>query len=323
MSIHRAGLGALAAVLWASAAVAATLQVGTGKAFTTIQEAANAADPGDTIEIFAGTYDKGATFTDDNLVIRIAPGQATWSARIKGAVSGKGIFVIKGDNVTVEGLRFNSAIVPDGNGAGIRQEGANLTVRNCYFHSNEMGILATPVAGSEGALTVTGSTFTRTRSRKSGSLGHGIYAVGGVTQLTVSGSTLNRGTKGHYIKSRAAQNVLTSNTIDDSNGSASYLIDISEGGAATITDNQLTKGAEAENCCTAIAYGPEMYKGVSYQNPPGLVLVTNNRFTNKRASSVNFVNNMSSPVNPVALQGNIMTAVAGTIVPLKGAGTVE
>jgi len=31
--------------------------------------------------------------------------------------------------------------VPDKNGAGIRQEGAGLTVRNCFFHDNEDGIL--------------------------------------------------------------------------------------------------------------------------------------------------------------------------------------
>lgn len=323
MTILDRGAAALLIGLWAPAAVAATLEVGEGKAFATIQAAANAANPGDTIDIFPGTYTSGATFTDGNLLIRIAPGEKRWSAKIKGPVSGKAIFVIKGRNVTVDGLRFDSAIVPDGNGAGIRQEGANLTVRNCYFYANEMGILATPVAGSEGPLTVTGSTFTYTRSRKAGSLGHGLYAVGGVTRLTVSRSTFNRGTAGHYIKSRAAENIITKNTINDSRGQASYLIDLSEGGSATITDNIMTKGAEAQNCCVAIAYGAEMYKGPSYQNPPGPVLIQNNRFTNQRASTVYFVNNTSSPANPVTLRGNVFIAEAGTIVPLKGPGTVE
>jgi hypothetical protein len=319
---HRGAL-ALLLSLCASTAAAATLQVGVGKPFTTIQAAANAANPGDIIEIFAGTYSKGAKFLDDNLLIRLAPGQKKWAARIKGPVDGKGIFIIKGNNATVEGLRFDSAIVPDGNGAGIRQEGGNLTVRNCYFAANEMGILATPVPGAEGPLTVTGSTFTNTRSRKAGSIGHGLYAVGGVTRLSVSGSTFTKGTAGHYIKSRAADNRITGNTINDSLGEASYLIDVSEGGTATIADNIMTKGAEAQNCCTAIAYGAEMYKGASYQNPAGPVLIQNNRFTNKRASTVNFVNNLSTPVNPVVLRGNVLVAEAGTILPLKGAGTVE
>lgn len=317
------GLAAIAFALGGAAASAATLQVGAGKTYTTIAAAAAAANPGDTIEIFAGTYTAGAVFDDDDLTIRIAAGQAKWSVRISGAINGKGIFIIKGDNVTVDGLRFDNAVVPDGNGAGIRQEGANLTVRNSYFYGNEMGILATPLAGSEGPLTVIGSTFTNTRSRKSGSIGHGVYAIGRVTQLNVSGSTFLRGTKGHYIKSRALTSVITGNTIDDTNGSASYLIDISEGGAATIANNVMVKGAKAQNCCNAIAYGPEMHKGGDFANPPGPVLVENNRFTNKRASTVNFVNNMSSPVNPVTLRGNVFIAEAGTIVPLKGAGTVE
>ena len=44
------------------------------------------------------------------------------------------------------------------NGAGIRQEGANLTVRYCYFHDNEDGILANAVTGSN---QIPLSTFSR------------------------------------------------------------------------------------------------------------------------------------------------------------------
>jgi len=42
----------------------------------------------------------------------------------------------------------------------------------------------------------------------------------------------------------------------------------------TITGNTLTKGVNASNCCVAISYGEEMYKGVTYQNAPGPVLVS-------------------------------------------------
>ena len=31
--------------------------------------------------------------------------------------------------------------MPDQNGAGIRYEAGDLTINDCYFHDNEMGIL--------------------------------------------------------------------------------------------------------------------------------------------------------------------------------------
>jgi hypothetical protein len=42
----------------------------------------------------------------------------------------------------VEWIEFSECQVPDENGAGIRQEGNDLTVRHCYFHHNQNGILA-------------------------------------------------------------------------------------------------------------------------------------------------------------------------------------
>ena len=55
------------------------------------------------------------------------------------AADGKAIWVIKGDRVTVDNLEFSGTRVPSHNGAGIRAEGAGLTIRNCRFHHNEMG----------------------------------------------------------------------------------------------------------------------------------------------------------------------------------------
>ena len=58
------------------------------------------------------------------------------------AAEGKAIWVIKGNNTRVANIEFSGAKVRDKNGAGIRQEGINLTVMGCYFHDNENGILA-------------------------------------------------------------------------------------------------------------------------------------------------------------------------------------
>lgn len=328
MAIHHArAVGAAIFLLLSGVsgtASAAILEVGATKAYTTLAAAASAARAGDTIHVFAGTYTLGAVFTADDLTIRLAPAQAVNSARISGVVNSKGIFNIKGSRNTVIGLRFNNARVTDGNGAGIRLDGGDLTVRDCYFSGNEMGILSTPALGREGYLTVETSTFNSTESKATGHIGHSIYTGDSRTlALTVSNSKFYRTNVGHYIKSRSPATIITGNLIDDSSGKASYLIELPQGGAATISGNTLTKGAQPSNCCIAISYGTEMYKGASFQNAGGAVSIANNRFTNKAPYSVYFVNNVSTPVNPVALTANTLIATGGPIVALRGEGTVS
>ncbi|MGH8645852.1 MAG: right-handed parallel beta-helix repeat-containing protein, partial [Gammaproteobacteria bacterium] len=118
------------------ASQAAVLEVGPGKKYAKPSEAANAAGDGDVIEIMAGTYMYDvAIWAQNDLTIRGVGGRAHLQA--DGAAAGeKAIWVIEGDNVTIENIEFSGARVRDRNGAGIRQEGTNVTIRNCYFHHN-------------------------------------------------------------------------------------------------------------------------------------------------------------------------------------------
>ena len=321
MRLNRIVVAAALAV-GAVQAHAATLEVGSGKRYTSLSAAASAAASGDTVIVYPGTY-SGATWYDSNLTIRRATGTSAGSVVVTGkAVGDKGLFLVKGSNVTIDGLRFVGARSTAGNGAGIRQEGLNLTVRNSSFYNNEMGILATPYPTKGGSLTIANSSFDYHKSRVSGHIGHSVYG-NSLDRMTVTGSKFTRNFVGHYVKSRAGTTVVTGNTIDDTNGSASFLIDLPEGGGATVANNILVKGASASNCCITIAYGFEMYKGRSYQNSPGTVSIRDNRFTNKRASTVTFATNKSTPVNQLVLYGNKLTALAGSIKTLSGAGSVN
>ncbi len=312
-----------AAFLGASAASGATLEVGVGQAYTTLGAAAVAARDGDTVNIHPGTYTQGAVWSANGLTLQAASGAKLGSVVIKGAVNNKGIFDIKGDDATVIGLEFEYAKVGDANGAGIRSEGHNITVRNCEFYANEMGILITAVAGHQGgSVTVDASIFDMNGTKRSGYIGHAVYA-NYVGSVSVTNSTFKREIIGHYIKSRALSTYIHDNHIDDTSGSASYLINIPQGGSADIQNNVLIKGAKAANCCIAISYGEEMYKGATYQNAPGPVMIANNPFTNLSPHGVYFVKNASTPANPVALVGNVLTAKAGSIIPLIGPGTVQ
>ena len=101
---------------------------------------------GDTVSIQAALYDndKQVTWKKNNLLLKGIGGQPTLKAGsliANDANNGKGIFVIAGNNTTVENIAFTNAKAKDNNGAGIRQEGSNLIVRHCLFDGNEMGIL--------------------------------------------------------------------------------------------------------------------------------------------------------------------------------------
>ena len=323
MSVALCACSLAACTLSIGHARAATLQVGAGRTYTRLATAAAAARNGDTVIIYPGVYTQGAVWTANALTLEAAPGARLGAVVIRGAVNRKGIFDIKGDDVTVIGLEFEYARVGDANGAGIRAEGHNLTVRGCEFYANEMGMLITPIVGKQGGIVaIDASVFAGNGTTRRGYIGHAIYG-NYIGALSVTNSTFRTGVIGHYIKSRALRNYVHGNTIDDTNGTASYLIDIAQGGSADIGNNVLIKGANADNCCIAISYGEEMRKGGVYVNPPGPVTITQNQFTNRSAHGVYFVHNASSPFNPVVLTRNTLTAAAGTIIPVLGPGTMK
>lgn len=117
------------------------LRVGPRRKITSSAAAAQIARDGDVIEIDAGDYpDDVATWPQSGLVIRAVGGRARLLST-RATAEGKGIFVVKGDQVVVENIEFSGARVPHRNGSGIRHEGGKLTVRNCLFERNEMGLL--------------------------------------------------------------------------------------------------------------------------------------------------------------------------------------
>jgi hypothetical protein len=129
-------------LLFATYASAAVLQVGPGQQYATPCAAIAAATPGDTIQVdAAGKYAGDVCGWNTNGLTIIG---VNGRPRIEAAgrsFDGKAIWVIAGDNTTVENIELFGAAMPSHNGASIRQEGANLTVRKCYIHGNEVGIL--------------------------------------------------------------------------------------------------------------------------------------------------------------------------------------
>jgi hypothetical protein len=250
------------------AAESAVYYVGAGMPYESPSEVAAVARDGDTVEIEAGTYPGDvAVWHQNNLTLRGVGGRAHLAADGRSA-EGKAIWVIKGDNTVVENVEFSGAQVADRNGAGIRLEGANLTIRDCYFHHNENGLLTGGNPNSE--VTIEHSVFAY--NGYGDGYTHNMY-VGRIAKFTLRFSYSHHADAGHLVKSRAEENyILFNRLVDGRDGNSSYLIDLPNPGQARIVGNELQQGEDAENWT--------MVRSVQD------TVVLNNTFVNERGNGV-------------------------------------
>lgn len=281
------------------------LKVGPGRTYSIPSDVAAIVADGDTIQIDAGEYIGDASvWYPDNLYIHGVGGYA--HIRANGVYAqGKGTWVIKGNNTTVENIEFSEASVPDENGAGIRQDGGTIRIRNCYFHNNENGILGGDGGGKmiieycEFGYNGFGDGYT-----------HNMY-ISGPDTFILRYSYSHHAKIGHNLKSRAKVNFIEYNRImDEEQGTASYAIDIPNGGLTYIIGNLIQQGPNTDNS-TIISYGAE---GLS--NPNSNLYMINNTVVNDRGSG-NFVYVQSGA--EATIQNNIF-AKSGTV--LSGTGNL-
>jgi len=254
-------------------------KVGPNSTYATPANIASLVSNGDTIGMEPTEYlgkDACVIWRKNNLLIKGEDGMAHMKAN--GAhVEGKGIWVVKGDHVVVENIEFSDASVPDKNGAGIRLEGNGLTVRSCYFHDNENGILG----GSSGNVVIKSSEFAR--NGYGDGYSHNIY-INHAKSLTLKYCFLHNANVGHEIKSRAHQNYIHYNWIGNRDGNGSRSIDLPNGGLAIVLGNVIEQGPNTSNS-TLLGYGCE---GLS-NDPPHSLFVVNNTMVNNRQGGVTFV----------------------------------
>lgn len=290
----------------ATPGIARTLQVGPQLEMKLPSAAAAVAKDGDKVVIEQGEYADCAIWRANNLVIE---GKGDVVIRDK-VCEDKAIFVTKGANITVRGIEFAHARSSHKNGAGIRGEGANLTVEASRFTDNENGILTGADAHSR--IFIRASVFTL-NGKCDPDCAHGIY-IGTVELLQVTNSVFLQQNVGHHIKSRALRTELVGNTIKDGPvGTASFSVDIPDGGALVMRGNVIEKGPKSENHLAAISIAEE-----SKRNPAGELTIERNAFVNAMPQSTTFVRNQSTAA--ARLVGN---KLGGSVVPLTGPGTVQ
>src|SRR5215831_5989120 len=172
----------------------------------------------------------------------------------------------------VENLELSAARGPHRNGSGIRGEGIGLTVRGCYLHDNEAGLLAG--GGPESEIVVERSELAANGFGDGQS--HNVYIVS-AKSFTLRASYSHHTRVGHNVKSRAATTyVLYNRIMDEVSGSSSYAIDLCAGGLAFVIGNLLQKGVRAESS-TLVAFGAEGLSGLT-----DALYVVNNTMVNDR-----------------------------------------
>jgi hypothetical protein len=260
-------------------APAATLKVGPHQAFAKPSQAIQAAKDGDTIEIEAGVYPGDvATIRANQLTIRgVGNGRVKLPANGKDA-GGKAIWVVVGSDLTVENIEFSGVRVRDRNGAGLRPEGKNLTVRNCRFFDCENGIL-----GGNGEMLFEGCEFEHCGPVADPAT-HSLYIGERCTKLIFRHNYSTDVIQGHLLKSRAKESWLLYNRLTDEHGSGSAVADFPNGGVVVVIGNVLHKGARGNNS-RVIAYGME---GIKHQRN-ALCVVNNTMVYDHRHTSACFV----------------------------------
>ena len=162
----------LVLLAFAGTSGAATLVVGPGETYATIQSAVNAAAEGDVIEVREGTYNEDVFVNaTNNLTLTSVDGPGL--AVVQGVNAETGVFTINSDlGVTIDGF----AILPGaGNGYGIYHYGGS-PVNPVAITNNRMeGFSSYGFYGSWGYMTGTTFTFTGNTMRECST---GIYVYG-------------------------------------------------------------------------------------------------------------------------------------------------
>jgi parallel beta-helix repeat protein len=174
-------------------------------AFQTIQSAVNAAEPGDKIEIFGGTYKEAVSVSTPGLTLFGAPGR---DIRIRNPGSAMNGFTVGSPHgPSLDGFRLSNVTVSGFVGDGVSLTRvtdfvlSHVTARN----NGEYGLF--PVLSAHGVIQ---------DSTASGSNDTGIY-VGQSTNILVQGNSVSNNTNGIEIENstyvRATFNTVHHNTV--------------------------------------------------------------------------------------------------------------
>ena len=295
--------------------------VGATRTYTLPSQVRNLVADNDTVYLDGGTYLNDATkWTKKNLkFIGLGTGSNRSILRHTGDIAnGKGIFVFETpgicDNPYLENIVFDGAQVSDangGNGAGIRFQANNITIKNCLFVNCQNGILE-----GNGSVTTSNVTILDSEFENNGyqlpndpthsGYEHHIYISASADTLLVRNSYFHhpRG-QANSIKTRAQRSYILYNLIDEgATGYGSWELNIAQGGMNVIIGNVFIQGPAGAN------HGIIGYDAAT--NPLEDFYFVNNTVINQYAGNIKYFNTVpSSGINTFKIYNNIFASVPG------------
>jgi hypothetical protein len=310
----------------------ATLTVGPGEQYSTIQAAVAASQNGDVIDVEAGTYTNNFAIISTSITLQ-AVGGVVNMVETEPPPNLKGMLTVgtstSAPDVTINGFEISGVAIPakdGGNGAGIRYQSGNLTLNDDWFHNNQDGLLATPFVQGTGSITINDSEFGFNGTGTGQT--HNMY-IGMVDSFTITNSYIHDADAGMEIQSRAENNTIEDNRIFDNDSTASYSISLPNGGDDIVSGNIIEKGLNSENHTTMIAFmqAPGTETPPDFSNDQGhwansSLLVSDNTFINDLTSSTHAVWDDSATPVPVTLSDNSFWNVSPATAAL-GSATVS
>lgn len=220
-----------------------------GKEFLSLQEAKSSIKDGSLIYIKAGIYTEGIYIKANNIEI-IGEDNVIFD---DAAVNGKAALVLTGDNVLVESIECRNMHVRDKNGACIRFEGKNLTLRDIYAHDSQSGVMT---SRNNGFVNIEHSRFERLGGKGTGrGYAHGVYIKAKSLYIKNSIFLSTKG-EGTAVKSRSESTIIEDSIIASLEAKDSRLVDVSNKGELIIRNSILQQGNNSSNS-QLIGYGLE------------------------------------------------------------------
>ena len=276
------------------------LWVGPNETHKTLGSAVAAARAGDQIFVRAGTYHNDYAVVRTPITIIGVGGFA--HLKSDGMIPNTKAIVIVAADATFTNVEFSGAKVDDQNGAGIRWEGGNLTLRNCWFHDNEDGLLSATIP--DGTIVIERSKFEHNGNFSDQR--HNLY-IGHVAAARVSDTLFYDAVDGSGLKSRARRNDIANNRFIDAPhwDTQNYHIDLPDGGDAVVRHNFFHREATASNRAI-IHFGGEV------KDAQGSLQVTDNVMQSTRDVTAAILNHTRVAVE---LAGNTLRNIA---IPVDG-----
>ncbi|MBK7818526.1 MAG: T9SS type A sorting domain-containing protein [Sphingobacteriaceae bacterium] len=231
--------------------------------------------------------------------------------------NGKGIWVFETpgtcDNPYIENIVFDGAQVSDangGNGAGIRFQAKDITVKNCKFINCQNGILE-----GNGSVTTSNVMLLNSEFENNGyqlpndpthsGYEHHIYISASADTLWVENCYFHRPRgQANSLKTRAQRSYILYNLIDEeATGYGSWELNIAQGGLNVIVGNVIIQGTSGAN-----------HGMISYDAATNVLedfYFVNNTVINKYVGAIKYFNvTPATGINTYKIYNNIFASVA-------------